>query len=575
LWSDHKPLSFALHRVSEPWSARQQRQLSYLAEFAVDIRHIPGQDNVVADTLSRPPGGCEAGPQGRGASGGLSPGFVVGGVGAPQGREADDGHSPGPYVVAVSAVAGGALAPLDYHRLAVSQQTCAETQALLQLSSLTVAKFSVQGEDLWCDVSTGVVRPLVPRDCRHSFFLAFHSIAHPGVRATRRLVSARFVWPWLSADIARWCKDCQECARGKVHKHVHAPLQPFPAPSRKFGHLHLDLVGPLPASKEGHTHLLTVMDRATRWLEVFPLKATTVSACVTALVDGWISRYGVPEDITADRGPQFTSEVWRCLCSRLGIRHRPTTAYHPQANGLVEQFHRQLKEALHSRAAGVDWLEHLPWVMLGLQAAPKEDTNVLTAKLVFGAPLTLPGEFLATPEASMEALVEQIRSGATLYRPLPSRQQPEAIVTPGVPALLREASHVYILRGTVALTLELKYQGPYLVLESTQSTSRWLWGHQWRPCLWTGLRAIEVVVRCSRPSRPGEGAPRGCPVEVMEDLGSHQPLLLQLQRLGGSSVEAATSWNPPVIRQPEYCKKARNIFSSPLAVVAFRSFSWS
>ncbi len=82
--------------------------------------------------------------------------------------------------------------------------------------------------------------------------------------------------------------------RGKVHNHVHAPLQPFPTPARKFGHLHLNLVGPLAASREGHTHLLTVMNRATRWPEAFPLKATMVSACVDKLVDGWISRYGVP-----------------------------------------------------------------------------------------------------------------------------------------------------------------------------------------------------------------------------------------------------------------------------------------
>jgi hypothetical protein len=52
--TDHKPLTYALHRVSEPWSARQQRQLSYLAEFTADMRHVAGKDNVVADALSRP-----------------------------------------------------------------------------------------------------------------------------------------------------------------------------------------------------------------------------------------------------------------------------------------------------------------------------------------------------------------------------------------------------------------------------------------------------------------------------------------------------------------------------------------
>ncbi len=47
--------TFALGKVSEPWTAMQSRQLSYVAEFTTDIRHIPGSENIVADTLSRPP----------------------------------------------------------------------------------------------------------------------------------------------------------------------------------------------------------------------------------------------------------------------------------------------------------------------------------------------------------------------------------------------------------------------------------------------------------------------------------------------------------------------------------------
>jgi hypothetical protein len=52
--TDHKPLVAAFRRVSPPWSARQQRQLSYISEFTSDIRHTPGSSNHVADALSRP-----------------------------------------------------------------------------------------------------------------------------------------------------------------------------------------------------------------------------------------------------------------------------------------------------------------------------------------------------------------------------------------------------------------------------------------------------------------------------------------------------------------------------------------
>jgi hypothetical protein len=56
-----------------------------------------------------------------------------------------------------------------------------------------------------------------------------------------------------------------QCARGKVHVHIKAPVQAIEVPTQPFTHIHIDLVGPLPASVSGKTHLLTIMDRSTRW----------------------------------------------------------------------------------------------------------------------------------------------------------------------------------------------------------------------------------------------------------------------------------------------------------------------
>jgi hypothetical protein len=74
---------------------------------------------------------------------------------------------------------------------------------------------------------------------------------------------------------------------------MHSPVEDIVTPTRKFAHIHLDLAGPLPSSRGAHTHLLTVVDRTTRWPEAFPLKSTTTEASVDALVDGWISRFGM------------------------------------------------------------------------------------------------------------------------------------------------------------------------------------------------------------------------------------------------------------------------------------------
>ena len=61
------------------------------------------------------------------------------------------------------------------------------------------------------------------------------------------------------------------------------------------------------------------------------------------------------------------------MCNLLGTELQPTTAYHPQANGLVERSHRDLKAALKCRLSGPNWVEELPWALLAISIAPKED----------------------------------------------------------------------------------------------------------------------------------------------------------------------------------------------------------
>jgi hypothetical protein len=104
IYIDHKPLTFAFGKVSEPWTAMQSRQLSYMAEFTMDIRHIPGTENILADALSRKP---------------LAAFTVAAAVG-----------------LAVAAVATRPVI-LDYARIAANQRTCQETLKNLKKPSLT------------------------------------------------------------------------------------------------------------------------------------------------------------------------------------------------------------------------------------------------------------------------------------------------------------------------------------------------------------------------------------------------------------------------------------------------------
>lgn len=442
IYTDHKPITYSLARVSEPWTARQSRQLSYVAEFTSDIRHVAGLENVVADTLSRPPGHVVA----------KSSSSAATSVAATREDKQESFSTLPGRACAVAEV----LVPtgVPFKKMAEHQTTCTSTLQACKSSSLMVQPIQVEGASLLCDVARGRVRPIVPIQDRVAIFHAIHGVAHPGIRATKRLISARFVWKGVGRDVAALCRDCQQCQRGKVHKQPAAPLHHIPIPTRRFSHVHVDLVGPLPPSAEGHAYLLTIIDRSTRWVEAIPLRNMEASMCMDAFIAGWVARFGVPAVATTDRGTQFTSALWTAACKRMGIKHVMTTAYHPQSNGMIERVHRQIKDALHARGAGSAWCTHLPWVLLGLRAAPKEDSAVSSAELVLGSPLILPGQLLEVQEPPRVSV------------PLPATRPAsyaEAANTP--PAHLAGADWVYVRRGGQLKPLQEPYVGPFRVLE--------------------------------------------------------------------------------------------------------------
>jgi len=416
--TDHKPLTFALHRLGDAWSARQQRHLSYVSEYTTDIRHVAGSLNVVADALSRPPGVPQLPP-------------------------------PGP--VAVVAPTPGE--PVTLERLAAGQLLCEETQQLASRPDVRLVEMG--GQKLLCMDATGALRPLVPVQLRRAIFDSVHCLAHAGVRATTRMLSTRYVWPGCARDATKWVRDCQQCARGKPGVVLKANVEPIPIPAQRFSHVHVDLVGPLPRSSKGHSYLLTMVDRATRWPEVVPLLGISAEEVADAFVDSWVARFGVPATVTTDRGTQFSSSSWACLCQKLGMQHVMTTAYHPQSNGLVERFHRQLKEGLRARASGAAWLQHLPFVLLGLRAAPKEEANVSSAEAVLGEQPVLPGQ-LVPPQADLRAP----------DRPqIPSTVRSYASVAAEPPSPLQGVEFAYVHREPAAGPLEPAFRGPYRILD--------------------------------------------------------------------------------------------------------------
>ncbi len=244
-----------------------------------------------------------------------------------------------------------------------------------------IEAISIPNSDLslYCDVSTRHQRPIVPLEWRRVVFNSLHDLSHPGIRATQKLLTTRYVWPGINADVRRWTRTCISCQRAKTHKHTTTPHSSFSVPDSRFDVVHVDIVGPLPVCK-GYSYLL---DRFTRWAEAIPMTSITTESITQAFLHGWIARFGVPSNLITDRGRQFESNLWNTLMSLLGIKRARTTAYHPQTNGMVERFHRQLKSSLKAQEHSTHWLDVLPLVMLGIRSAIKDDLAATTAELVY------------------------------------------------------------------------------------------------------------------------------------------------------------------------------------------------
>ena len=127
-----------------------------------------------------------------------------------------------------------------------------------------------------------------------------------------------------------WCKECAAYNRPKVTRQPSTTVEKMEIPTARFSHVHVDIVGPLPPSREGYTHLLTMIDRSTRWPEAVLLWETTAEAVLDAFVATWVAHVGLPANLTSDRGVQFTSAMWTDWCAKYGVRHIPTTAFHPR-----------------------------------------------------------------------------------------------------------------------------------------------------------------------------------------------------------------------------------------------------
>ena len=144
---------------------------------------------------------------------------------------------------------------------------------------------------------------------------------------------------------------------------------------------------------------------------------------------------------------------------------------------MVERFRRQLKAAFIARLTSSDWLQELPWVLLGPRATPKEDLGCSTAELVYGSVFRLPAEFVQESASKIASeRLRQLRVALETLMPVPPRWQQKVSREHGaaVPDLPRGARYIFVRIDAVKPALSRQYEEPFRVLEAGPKTFKLL-----------------------------------------------------------------------------------------------------
>ena len=155
-----------------------------------------------------------------------------------------------------------------------------------------------------------------------------------------------------------------------------APLHPWVWPDTPWKRVHVDFAGPFQREM-----FFIIIDAHSKWPEVITMSSTTSGYTIEALRSVF-SRFGLPDQLVSDNGPQFTSVEFAQFLRRNGIKHILNAPYHPSSNGLAEHFVRTYKQAMRAgETDGLSLNHRLSEFLFAYRATPHATTDASPGEL--------------------------------------------------------------------------------------------------------------------------------------------------------------------------------------------------
>ena len=226
---------------------------------------------------------------------------------------------------------------------------------------------------------------------------------HPRELETYNALRQHYWWPGLRIYIKNYVHGCGTCQQFKIDR---SPSRPTYLPTegaqsaRPFANCSMDFITDLPPV-DGFDSILVMVDQGlTKGGILTPCKKTiTAEETGRRLLENLYKRFGLPDKIISDQGPQFASKSFVELLKLLGITSALLTAYHPQTDGTTKRVNQEIEAylSIYCTSHTEEWLSAIHTLEFMHNNRRHTDRQTTPFELMFGSsPLAIPYAFKNT-----------------------------------------------------------------------------------------------------------------------------------------------------------------------------------